>query len=159
MQIPTTTSENSRVGPAPSDAVAALLVLEDGKYVMQLRDDIPGIFFPAHWGCFGGGIEEEETPELALKRELYEELEFEIAGEHFFTSFDMDFSPLGYGSVRRVYYEVQVPHSAMNRFVLHEGVEFRAIAGQDLMNLHKVAPYDALAIWMHTTKRSTLAKI
>ena len=40
--------------PRPHDAVAALLVHEDGSYIMQLRDSKPEIFYPGHWGCFGG---------------------------------------------------------------------------------------------------------
>jgi hypothetical protein len=40
----------------PSDAVAALLVHEDGRYIMQLRDQKEGIFYPGHWGCFGGAV-------------------------------------------------------------------------------------------------------
>ncbi len=34
----------------PGDAVAALIVLDDGRYLMQLRDQKPGIFYPGHWG-------------------------------------------------------------------------------------------------------------
>ena len=41
----------------PSDAVAALQVREDGRYVMQLRDAKPNIFYPDHWGCFGGAVD------------------------------------------------------------------------------------------------------
>ncbi len=39
-----------------SDAVAAIITVEDGRYLMQRRDDIPGIFYPGHWGCFGGAV-------------------------------------------------------------------------------------------------------
>ena len=59
-----------------ADAVAALLILDDGRYVMQLRDTLPTIFYPDHWGCFGGAVGEGETPLAALKRELQEELEY-----------------------------------------------------------------------------------
>src|SRR5262252_4231561 len=38
------------------DAVAAIITVEDGRYLMQLRDDIPRIFYPGHWGCFGGAV-------------------------------------------------------------------------------------------------------
>ena len=41
----------------PVDAVAAILVDEDGRYVMQHRDAYPHIFYPDHWGCFGGAVE------------------------------------------------------------------------------------------------------
>ena len=37
---------------------------------MQLRDQKPNIFYPGHWGLFGGAIEENEDPTVALKREL-----------------------------------------------------------------------------------------
>ncbi len=35
-------------------------------------------FYPGYWGCFGGHIEDGETPEEALKRELVEELEYKV---------------------------------------------------------------------------------
>ena len=37
------------------DASAAIIILEDGRYLLQLRDDIELIWYPGHWGCFGGG--------------------------------------------------------------------------------------------------------
>ena len=141
------------VPPVPSDAVAALLVLDDGRYVMQLRDDIPGIFYPAHWGCFGGAIDRNETPELTLKRELREELEFEVGAARHFTRFDFDFASHGHGSVTRIYFEVEVPRQAFGSFVLHEGVEFRAFGGEELLSAARVAPYDAFAVWMHMNRR------
>ena len=58
----------------PGDAAVALIVLEDGRYLMQHRDQKPGIFYPGHWGLFGGAIDADETPEIALRRELEEEL-------------------------------------------------------------------------------------
>lgn len=43
---------------------------------MQLRDNIPGIVYPGHWGFFGGHLEPEETPEVGLLRELHEEISY-----------------------------------------------------------------------------------
>jgi 8-oxo-dGTP pyrophosphatase MutT (NUDIX family) len=57
----------------PAHAVAALLQLSDGRYVMQLRDSNPNIFYPDHWGCFGGAVDPGEAPAVALVRELREE--------------------------------------------------------------------------------------
>ncbi len=137
----------------PSDAVAALLTLEDGRYVMQLRDDKPGIFFPAHWGCFGGAIEQGETPEQALRRELFEELELGACKPQIFTRFTFDFAPLGHPMVSRIYFEAQVPQAAFGKLVLHEGADFQAIAGKELLSVRKVTPYDAFAIWMHLNRQ------
>src|SRR3954470_23042017 len=58
------------------NAVAALLVLDDGRYILQLRDNKPQIFYPDHWGLFGGAVDEGEHEVEALQRELREELGF-----------------------------------------------------------------------------------
>jgi 8-oxo-dGTP pyrophosphatase MutT (NUDIX family) len=61
----------------PPIGFASLMLLDEhGRYLMQLRDDIPGILYPGHWGLFGGGIEPGETPEAAMRRELAEEIGF-----------------------------------------------------------------------------------
>jgi len=138
--------------PRPMNAVAALLVLQDGRYVMQLRDAVPGIFYPGHWGCFGGGVEAGESPLDALHRELREELEFQVGQAQQFSRFEFDFSPLGYFNVFRIYFEVPVSESEFGRFVLREGAELRAFQGQDLLAGYKVTPYDAFAIWMHLSR-------
>jgi 8-oxo-dGTP pyrophosphatase MutT (NUDIX family) len=137
----------------PRDAVAGLLVLEDGRYIMQLRDALPNIFYPDHWGCFGGAIDAGESPLDALKRELREELEYEFDAASEFTRFDFDLTRLGQTKVSRVYYEVRVPQEAFLRLVLREGADMQPLAGADLLVGRKPTPYDAFAIWMHMSKR------
>lgn len=137
----------------PANAVAALLVLKDGRYVMQLRDTLPSIFYPGHWGCFGGAVCEGETPLAALERELEEELEYTPATAVEFTRFDFDFTKVGQSKVYRIFYEIRVPDVAFQRFVLHEGAAFDAICGRDLLTQHKVTPYDAFAIWIHMSRQ------
>ncbi len=53
--------------------VLAVLTVRNG-YVLQHRDDHPGIPWPGHWGLFGGGVERGESPIHAIKREIREEL-------------------------------------------------------------------------------------
>ena len=116
----------------PSDAVAALLVHEDGRYIMQLRDAKDGIFYPGHWGCFGGAVEAGEDTAQAMLRELKEELEFVPAKPlERFTQFDFDFAPLGHPKVYRLYYETTVSDATFKRMVLHEGSALRAFDGAE----------------------------
>lgn len=140
-------------GPlTPKDAVAALLVLEDGRYVMQLRDALPDIFYPDHWGCFGGALDAGESPLDALRRELREELEFDFDAASEFIRIDFDLTRLGQSKVSRFYFEIRVPQPAFMGFVLHEGAGIQPLAGADLLVQRKTTPYDAFAIWMHMSK-------
>jgi len=51
-----------------------LLFDRDNKLLIYLRDNKPTIPFPNHWDLFGGIIEEGETPEETLVREIEEEI-------------------------------------------------------------------------------------
>jgi 8-oxo-dGTP diphosphatase len=52
----------------------AILVDDAGRLVFQLRDNLPTIGHPGHWGLFGGRVEAGESPRAAIVRELWEEL-------------------------------------------------------------------------------------
>jgi 8-oxo-dGTP pyrophosphatase MutT (NUDIX family) len=54
--------------------VALAILYHQDQFLLQLRDNIPGIKYPAHWGLFGGHLEPGETPDVAMKRELMEEI-------------------------------------------------------------------------------------
>ncbi|NEQ40464.1 MAG: NUDIX domain-containing protein [Okeania sp. SIO3I5] len=56
--------------------VAIAILYREGKFLLQLRDDIPGIAHPGKWAFFGGHIESGETAEAAVKRELAEEISY-----------------------------------------------------------------------------------
>ena len=139
--------------PAPklsmSDAVAAVIRRADGCYLMQLRDDKPGIWYPATWGCFGGAVDGGESPMAALRRELREELEFDLREAVAISKLEFDLRPVGLGKYYRAYYLVQMDDAQMERLVLHEGQRMQAFAYRDLMSGMPVTPYDAFAIHLY----------
>lgn len=53
---------------------AAIILVNHGKALLQLRDNNPNISYPNHWGFAGGGrVEDGETFLQAAQRELREE--------------------------------------------------------------------------------------
>ena len=64
-------------------AVALAMLERQGHWLLQLRDDIPGIAAPGCWGLFGGHLDPGESPEQALRRELLEEIAWPAGGLSF----------------------------------------------------------------------------
>ncbi|MGQ9643519.1 MAG: NUDIX hydrolase, partial [Ignavibacterium sp.] len=51
-----------------------IIINSNNKILLLLRDDVPNIPFPNKWDIPGGRIEEGETPDIAVRREMKEEL-------------------------------------------------------------------------------------
>lgn len=133
----------------PRDAAAAIIVLDDGRYLLQLRDNKAGIIFPGHWGLFGGGVEEGERPVDALRRELNEELGLAVAELRPLTRFEFDLVPLGLTRIYREFFEVPLPVAAIPSLQIGEGAAFEAFTRDQLLALPRLVPYDAFALWFH----------
>lgn len=58
---------------------AKALVIWNNKFLVVQRDNKPGILNPNKWNLPGGAIEEGESPEEALMRELEEEVNIKNA--------------------------------------------------------------------------------
>jgi 8-oxo-dGTP diphosphatase len=115
--------------------VAICLLYREGKLLMQLRDNIPTILYPGLWGLFGGHIEAGETPEIAVVREIAEEIAYDLPPD--FQKFDI------YGDEivhRHVFYApLTVPVAELN---LQEGWDL------GLLSLEEIASgfaYSAIA--------------
>jgi 8-oxo-dGTP diphosphatase len=58
--------------------VAIAILHQNGKFLLQLRDNTPGILYPGYWAFFGGHLEPGEAPEVALQREIFEEIHYRV---------------------------------------------------------------------------------
>jgi 8-oxo-dGTP diphosphatase len=102
-----------------------LLFDRDRKLLIYLRDDKPDIPFPNHWDFFGGHVEDGETPEQALVREVKEELGVELTHWEFFHRYDCPERD-AYPNQKYIYY-ARLERSA-EELVLHEGQRLAAIS-------------------------------
>jgi 8-oxo-dGTP diphosphatase len=59
-------------------ASSILFENSDGKILLFLRDNKPTIPYPNKWDMLGGGVEENETFEEAITREMKEEIELDL---------------------------------------------------------------------------------
>lgn len=112
-----------------------LLFDKDNKLLIYLRDNKPSIPFPNHWDLFGGYIEDGETPLMALRREVKEELGFDLDKATFYKKFvclDGDIKP----NIKYVFWaKINVKPDDL---VLSEGQRMTSITLED-RNLFKFA--------------------
>ena len=64
-----------------------ILLNSQHQVLLVLRDNKPSIPFPNTWALLGGYLEENEPPEVAIRRELLEEMELELGEVKFFKSY------------------------------------------------------------------------
>ncbi|HSX07764.1 MAG TPA: NUDIX hydrolase [Candidatus Saccharimonadales bacterium] len=61
------------------DITSALIFSKDGKLLMGMKDPRSGGVYADCWHIPGGGVDEDETQEQALRREMLEEVGIDIA--------------------------------------------------------------------------------
>ena len=133
----------------PRNAAAAVIFLDDGRYLLQLRDNKEGIFFPGHLGLFGGGVDVGERPVDALRRELKEELGLEVAETRLLTRFEFDLAPMGINRIFRDFFEVRLSAAIVPTLKLGEGSAFKSFNRKQVLTLPRLTPYDSFALWFH----------
>lgn len=133
----------------PEDAVAAIILNQEGQVLLQLRDNKNGIFFPNHWGLFGGAVEEGEGPEQTLKRELKEELSIIFDGQQMcqFIRMELGFHA-EYRLIKRDFFTVKIENHQIELINLKEGSATRFFTLDESLKIPNFAPYDRYALWV-----------
>lgn len=107
--------------------VAIAILYRDNKFLMQLRDNIPTIVYPGYWAFFGGHIEPGETPEVAVRREVLEEINYTLPAKIYeFGCYKSE------TAVRHVFHApLEVD---LNQLVLTEGWDMGLLTPEDIRN-------------------------
>jgi 8-oxo-dGTP pyrophosphatase MutT (NUDIX family) len=129
-----------------SDSVGVVIKTEDNKYLLQLRENQQGLYFPGFWGLFGGGVKPNEDPKRTAERELYEELGVRVGSLELVMRFDFDFLPMGHKKIGRWFYSTRMSDSVVQSIRLNEGVDVKAFSPEQALELRMVY-FDAFAIW------------
>jgi 8-oxo-dGTP pyrophosphatase MutT (NUDIX family) len=143
------TAATRRFPLTPGDAVAAIILTPDQRFVMQRRDPLPHIWYPGAWGLFGGGIDPGETEREALLREIKEELDIEVADVTRFTRFQFDFSFAGGTAVSRAFFEVHLDAVQVSQMRLLEGAALGIMTVDEVLSLAGVVGYDQFALYLY----------
>jgi ADP-ribose pyrophosphatase YjhB (NUDIX family) len=124
-------------------AAMLLIVTEDGGLLLHHRDDKPEIPNPDCWAGFGGAVEEGETIEDAVLREVREETGLQIADPIFLTE-AVDHE----GDGRTVSLFYIVGGVSLDDIDLHEGAGVGIHTIEELPGL-KMTPFVRRAIYSH----------
>ncbi len=130
-------------------AVGAVITDPLGRYLLQHRDDKPGLPVRDHWALFGGGHAKTETPEAALRRELAEELEF--APREMIRFHNAVHALVGAPEpvVSKSYFLVRASDEELAAMVQHEGQGKGLFTLDELVVKEKIAPWDLYAIMLY----------
>lgn len=113
--------------------IAAIIFENDkGEFLLYLRDNKPTIPFPNHWDLIGGHVEEGETPEQALVREVKEELGLELRDYKFYRRFEC-LTGDAYENIKYIYTgRINIP---IEEITLYEGVRPQYFSREEIPNV------------------------
>ena len=107
------------------EVATALLFDRTNRLLIYKRDQKPDIAYPGYWDLFGGMVEEGETPEIALVRELKEELGLSITN---FTKIGTYTSDDGIGKLNTKHIFLVKVQEEASELTLQEGEVLKSIA-------------------------------
>ena len=113
--------------------IAAIILENDkGEFLLYLRDNKPDIPFPDHWDLIGGHVEEGETPEEALIREVKEELDIDLKDYTFYKKYEC-LTGDAYENIKYIYYgKINLP---IKEITLLEGVRPQYFSREEIPDI------------------------
>jgi len=139
---------NHNIGTSAKNA-SAVIIYHKNKVFLNLRTKNKKIFYPNHWGCFGGAKNKKESYLKAATRELYEETNIKINKQELRFFFHLDFTmPSTHRLIRRHFYLYQIKkinHFEKN-FKLQEGASSLFFNNKSFLKIKNFVPYDKLAV-------------
>ena len=113
--------------------IASIIFENDrGEFLFYLRDNKPDIPFPRHWDLFGGHLEDGETPEEALVREVKEELDYDLKEFKFFREYEC-LEGDAYPNIKYIFSgRINLP---INEITLLEGEDVRYFMREEVRNI------------------------
>jgi 8-oxo-dGTP pyrophosphatase MutT (NUDIX family) len=139
---------NKNIKKNPKNA-SAIIVYYKKKFLLNLRSNNKNIFYPKHWGCFGGAKNINEKYIEAAIREFYEETNIKVNKKDMKFFFNLNFTiPNTNKSIRRNFYIFNISNINFfkKNFILSEGIKYRFFTEQSFIKIKKIVPYDKLAI-------------
>jgi 8-oxo-dGTP diphosphatase len=113
--------------------IAAIILENDkGEFLLYLRENKPDIPFPDHWDLIGGHVEEGETPEEGLIREVKEELDIYLQDYTFYKKYEC-LTGDAYENIKFIYYgKINLP---IEEITLLEGVRPQYFSRAEIPNV------------------------
>ena len=112
--------------------VAKAVIYKNNLFLLQLRDNDNSISYPNKWSFFGGELDKGENFEVALKRELSEELNFSPEKYHYIS---MDIDSTTNCSINYYIVHCSLPDEEL---ILGEGQSMRWFTTDEIMNLNSI---------------------
>jgi len=145
----------------PENASCAIIIDKNENIILQKRDNKRNIFFPDHWGLFGGAKKKNEKYINTLKRELNEELGFVPQKIEFFINLKFDINLLINKEINRYCYICFVSDLKKMDITLNEGKSFKIFSHNEIIKFiakkNKLVPYDYLALWIYLNKNKLIS--